>query len=193
MMIQQLRPALVLLLLFTLLLGLAYPLAILGIGQTLMPHQANGSLVRDQGRIMGSELIGQSFAAPGYFHGRPSAAGAGYDASASSGSNLGPASRALIERTGQAAWERRAEGIRGALPADLVTASASGLDPDLSPEAALVQVDRVAKASGLSAAQVRSLVEASVDAPWFGIVGERRVNVLRLNRQVDRMRPQSAR
>jgi K+-transporting ATPase ATPase C chain len=192
-MISQLRPAFVLLLLFTLLTGIVYPFAILGIGQALIPWQANGSLVRDQGRLVGSALIGQNFAGAGYFHGRPSAAGNGYDGTASSGSNLGPASKALIDRTRQAVAQARKEGISGPIPADLVTASGSGLDPDLSPEAAIAQADRVARARGLSPAAIRALVEGAIDRPVLGILGDPRVNVLALNRQLDRMAPQSRR
>jgi K+-transporting ATPase ATPase C chain len=190
-MTRQLRPALVLLLLFTLLTGLVYPFVILGIGQMLMPDQANGSLVRDgRGRILGSALIGQNFAGPSYFHGRPSAAGNGYDGTASSGSNFGPASKALIDRTRQAVAQARKEGVAGPIPADLLTASGSGLDPDLSPEAAIAQVARVARARGVAPEQVRAAIERSVDRPMLGILGDPRVNVLDLNRQLDRIAPQ---
>lgn len=183
-MAQQLRPAIVLLLLFTLLTGLAYPFAILGIGQALMPWQANGSLIEDHGRVVGSELIGQNFAAPGNFHGRPSAAGNGYDAANSSGSNLGPASKALIDRTRDAVAQARKDGVAGPVPADLVTASGSGLDPDLSPEAALAQVPRIARARSIAPEKVRALVEHNVQAPLLGVLGEPHVNVLALNRQL---------
>jgi K+-transporting ATPase ATPase C chain len=183
---SALRPALVLTVLFALLLGLAYPLALTGIGQLLFPKQANGSLVRDDDRVIGSELIGQAFAGPRYFHGRPSAAGKGYDASASAGSNLGPTSRVLIERvrTDIAALPASPDSR---VPADLVTASASGLDPHLSPEAALYQVDRVAQARGVEPAKLRALIAMQTEAPLAGIIGERRVNVLALNRALDRM------
>ena len=183
-MAQQLRPAIVLLLLFTLLTGLAYPFAILGIGQALMPWQANGSLIEDHGRVVGSELIGQNFAAPGNFHGRPSAAGTGYDAANSSGSNFGPASKALVDRTRDAVAQARKDGVAGPVPADLVTASGSGLDPDLSPEAALAQVPRIARARGIAPDKVRALVERNVQAPLLGVLGEPHVNVLALNRQL---------
>ena len=183
-MAQQLRPAIVLLLLFTLLTGLAYPFAILGIGQALMPWQANGSLIEDHGRVVGSELIGQNFAAPGNFHGRPSAAGTGYDAANSSGSNLGPASKALVDRTRDAVAQARKDGVAGPVPADLVTASGSGLDPDLSPEAALAQVSRIARVRGVAPEKVRALVERNVQAPLLGVLGEPHVNVLALNRQL---------
>lgn len=181
---QAIRPAIVILLLMTVLLGLLYPLAILGIGQAIMPAQANGSLVRDRDRVVGSSLIGQSFATPRYFNSRPSAAGEGYDASASAGSNLGPASQVLIDRVKEAV---PATGLSRDIPADLVTASGSGLDPHLSPAAALSQVPRVAGARRLSAAAVRELVSASSEQPLLGVLGEPRVNLLALNRQLDRM------
>lgn len=187
------RPAIVLLLLFTALLGVAYPFAILGAGQLLFPVQANGSLIEENGRVIGSSLVGQAFTSNGYFNTRPSAAGDGYDAAASSGSNLGPASQSLIDRTRESVAAARAAGIAGPIPADLVTASGSGLDPDLSPAAAFAQVERVAQARGLDPAAVRTLVERSVDGPILGVFGEPRVNVLGLNRQLDRMRAKTAR
>ncbi|MEA3003439.1 MAG: potassium-transporting ATPase KdpC subunit [Sphingomonadales bacterium] len=191
-MTRQLRPALALLLLFTLLLGIVYPLALVAIGQALMPYQANGSLVRDGGRVVGSALIGQAFTRPGYFHGRPSAAGQGYDPTASSGSNFGPASRMLIDRTRDSVAAARADGVKGPIPADLVTASGSGLDPELSPEAALAQAARIAAARHLPPAEVRALVQRNVRMPALGFIGEPRVNVLALNRQLDRMGAQFA-
>ena len=184
---SALRPAIVLLVLFTLLLGLAFPLGITGVAQTLMPAQANGSLIREDGKIVGSELIGQGFAQDRYFHSRPSAAGDGYDASASSASNLAPGSKDLAERIGTDVAALREKGMTGAVPADLVTTSASGLDPHITPEAALLQVERVATARGMSAEVVRNAVTTASESPLFGIIGEPRVNVLMLNRQLDRL------
>lgn len=190
---SALRPALALLLLFTLLLGLGYPLLTLAIGQALFPRQANGSLIRDGERLVGSELVGQAFTSPAYFHPRPSAAGQGYDASSSSGSNLGPTSRALAERIRADVAAQRSAGVRGAVPADLVTASGSGLDPDVSPAAALAQVPRVAAARGLPEALLRAMVERSVRQPTLGLLGAPRVNILLLNRQLDGVTAQSPR
>jgi len=185
------RPALVMTLLFAVVLGLAYPLLILGVGQVVFPAQANGSLVRDGDKVIGSSVIGQAFTSDRYFQTRPSAAGKGYDGLASSGSNLGPTSQALVDRVKADVEKRRGEGVVD-IPADLVTASGSGLDPDLSPEAALVQVPRVAKARGIADADLRALVERSVDQPLAGVLGEPRVNVLALNRQLDAMGAKSA-
>ena len=185
------RPAIIMTLLFAALLGLAYPALLTGIGQLAFPAQANGSLIRDGGRVIGSSLIGQQFSSPRYFHGRPSAAGAGYDATASSGSNLGPTSKALVDRI-QGDLAKLPQSSRSSVPADLVTASASGLDPDISPEAAFFQVDRVAAARGLSADAVRALVASHREAPLLGIIGEPRVNVLLLNRALDSLPPESA-
>jgi K+-transporting ATPase ATPase C chain len=181
-----LRPAIVMTLLFAGLLGLAYPALLTGIGQLVFPAQANGSLIRDDGRVIGSSLIGQQFSAPGYFHGRPSAAGKGYDATASSGSNLGPTSKALVDRvrTDIAALPKSPEGT---VPADLVTTSASGLDPDIRPEAAFFQAARVAQARGLPEQEVRKLIADQIRQPLLGIIGEPRVNVLLLNRALDRL------
>lgn len=183
--LSSLRPAIVLTLLFAALLGLGYPLALTGIGQALFPGAANGSLVVENGKTIGSTVIGQAFVSDRYFQTRPSAAGKGYDGLASSGSNLGPASQALVDRVKADVAKRRAEGVTGAMPADLVTASGSGLDPNLSPEAALAQVARVAKARGLAPARVEALVDAQVEWP---ILGERQVNVFALNRALDRTR-----
>ncbi|QHL90496.1 potassium-transporting ATPase subunit KdpC [Sphingomonas changnyeongensis] len=184
--VAALRPALVFTLLSALLLGLAYPLAMTGIGQLIFPHQAGGSLVARDGRPVGSALIGQAFQGAGYFHPRPSAAGTGYDGRASGGSNLGPAARALVDRVGGDVRALRDQGVTGPVPADLVTASGSGLDPHVSPAAALLQVRRVAAARGLPEQQVRGLVERAIERP-VGFLGEDRVNVLMLNLSLDRI------
>ena len=182
---SALRPAIVMALLFALLLGIAYPLALTGIGQAIFPHQANGSLIVEQGRIVGSELLGQGFTADTYFHPRPSAAGKGYDPLASAGSNLGPSSQALHDRIAGDIKTLKAFVPGGSVPLDLVTASASGLDPDITPEAALYQVPRVAKARGIEAGRLRVIVEKATQHPLLGLLGEDRVNVLLLNRQLD--------
>jgi len=180
---SALRPAIVMTILFAALLGLIYPLAMTGIGQALFPHQANGSLVADaRGRVIGSEVVGQAFAADRYFRTRPSAAGKGYDGLASSGSNLGPASNVLVDRVRADVARRRVEGVIGPIPADLVTASGSGLDPDLSPAAARAQAPRIARVRGLPVEQVRALVAARSEA---SLLGEPHVNVLALNRALD--------
>lgn len=184
----SLRPAVLLLLALTVLTGLAYPLAITGIAQALMPASANGSLIRNGDRVVGSALIGQTFAGASYFHGRPSAAGDGYDASASSGSNLGPTSGDLKTAIDERISAARAEGVSGPVPADMVTSSGSGLDPDVSPANAFAQVARVAAARGTSAAALRNLVERAVERP---VLGEPHVNVLLLNRQLDAMAAQA--
>lgn len=187
-----LRPALVLTGLFALLLGLAYPALITGVAQLAFPHEANGSLVRDGDRVIGSELLGQKFTGDRYFHGRPSAAGAeGYDAAASAGSNLGPTSRALVDRV-KADIDANRTSPGQSVPTDLVTASASGLDPHISPEAALSQVDRVAAARGLKRGTVESLVRRHIQTSLFGFLGEDRVNVLTLNRALDALPPATA-
>lgn len=185
---SAIRPAISLLLVFTVLTGLAYPLLVTGIAQMAMPRAANGSLIESSGHAVGSALIGQNFTKPGYFHGRPSAAGTnGYDAGASSGSNLAPGSKALRDRVAADVAALRKVGVKGPIPADLVTTSASGLDPDISVEAALVQVPRVAKARGLPETSLRELIREQRRRPFLGVLGEPRMNVLRLNMQLDRM------
>ncbi len=187
------RPSIMILLLFTVITGLFYPLAITGIAQLIFPLQANGSLVRDGNRVVGSELLGQGFAKPEYFHPRPSAAGKGYDASASSGSNLGPTSKQLADNIQANLAEARADGVTGPVPADMVTASGSGLDPDISPANAYAQVPRVAKARLIDENQLRLLVQRSIVGPTLGFLGEAHVNVLALNRQLDASSAKSAR
>jgi K+-transporting ATPase ATPase C chain len=181
---STLRPAIVMTALFAVLLGLVYPLVLTGIGQALFPAQANGSLIRSGDRVIGSSLIGQAFTSDRYFHGRPSAAGKGYDPTASSGSNLGPASAALADRV-RADLSALRTSPDSPVPADLVTTSASGLDPHISPEAALFQAVRVAEARGLSLTQVQAQVAAHTQKPLFGVFGEPVVNVLELNLALD--------
>ena len=176
----------------TLLAGIVYPLTITGICQIVFPHRANGSLVRAGGRVIGSELVGQSFTRPEYFQPRPSAAGTnGYDAMASGGSNYGPTNRKLIDRVKSAADKFRKQNpdFTGTIPADLLTMSASGLDPHISPAAALAQAARIASARGMTRDAVRRLITQFTEAPDLGILGEARVNVLGINMALDRQFP----
>jgi K+-transporting ATPase ATPase C chain len=190
--VKQLWIALKATLVLTVLTGIAYPLIVTGLAKVIFPHQANGSLLPANGRVVGSELIGQRFTRPEYFHGRPSAAGNdGYDGLSSGGSNLGPTSQKLADRVKDDVAKFRAENpaYSGPVPADLVTASGSGLDPHVSPEGANAQAARVAVARGISVDQVRALIAANTEDRQLGFLGEARVNVLKLNVALDQTAP----
>jgi potassium-transporting ATPase KdpC subunit len=198
-MLREIRPAIVVLVALTLITGLAYPLAMTRIAQVLFPHQAQGSLIERNGTVVGSELIGQVFESDKYFHGRPSATTAPdpndstktvpapYNAANSGGSNLGPSNKALIDRVQGDIDKLKAENPSAAVPADLVTTSASGLDPHISPEAALFQVPRIAKVRNLPEDRIRQLVADHTDSRFLGLLGEPRVNVLLLNIALDQL------
>ena len=173
----------------TVVVGIGYPFAVWGISQLAFPHQANGSLIVKDGKVVGSELIGQTFSSIGYFHSRPSAAGNGYDAGNSGGSNLGPTSQKLIDRIKTDAETMQAENPNAKVPADLVTTSGSGLDPHISPAAAEFQIPRVAKERNITDNDVRLLVQKFTENRQFGFFGEPRVNVLLLNLELDKQKP----
>jgi K+-transporting ATPase ATPase C chain len=183
---DHLRTAILMTAVTTVLLGLVYPLAVTGIAQLLFHDQANGQLIERDGQLVGSRLIGQPFTGTGYFHPRPSAAGAGYDPMASGGTNLGPTNAKLVQRVAGDVAALQAENPKAGIPIDLVTASGSGLDPDITPAAAEFQIPRIARARGISENQLRELVQRHTEMRTVGILGEPRVNVVALNMELDR-------
>lgn len=187
---KDLTTSVLMIFIFTIALGIGYPLAVWGVGQLIFPHQANGSpITNEKGELVGSELIGQTFISPGYFHSRPSAAGNGYDAAASGGSNLGPTSQKLIDRVRADVGALQTENPGASVPADLVTASGSGLDPHISSAAAEFQILRVAKERSMNESDLREIVQRFTEGRQFGFFGEPRVSVLLLNLELDRVRP----
>ena len=189
---EQILPGLRIKIFMIVLLGVVYPLSITGISQLVFPYRANGSLITVGGKVVGSELIGQNFAKPEYFQPRPSAAGSdGYDGTASSGSNLGPTSKKLADRVQASVDKFRKENpdYKGPIPADLLTASASGLDPHISPDSALAQALRIASVRNISPGQLQALIATHIERPDLGLLGEPRVNVLRLNLSLDERYP----
>ena len=187
--IKQIYPAVAMTVVLTVLFGLVYPLVVTGLAQAIFPDKAAGSLIEKDGKVIGSRLIGQPFSGEGYFHSRPSAAGQGYDGVSSGGTNLGPTSKKLIEeQVGVAAKARREENPGSPIPVDLVTSSASGLDPHITPAAAEFQLPRVARAREMSPDEVRRLVRQHTEGRQFGMLGEARVNVLELNLVLDEVR-----
>jgi K+-transporting ATPase ATPase C chain len=187
--LKQIYPAIAMTVVLTVLLGIIYPLVVTGLAQVMFPAKAGGSLIEKDGKVIGSSLIGQTFNGTGYFHSRPSAAGSGYDATASAGTNLGPTSKKLMDNVKTAAESLREENPGTPIPIDLVTASASGLDPHITPAAAEFQVPRIAKERGMSAEEVRRHVREHTEGRQFGVLGEPRVNVLELNLKLDATRP----
>jgi K+-transporting ATPase ATPase C chain len=188
-MLREIRPAIVMMVLFTLVFGLAYPLAITGVSRVVFPDQSAGSLLKSGGTVVGSSLIAQGFAKPEYLHPRPSAAGTGWDPMNSGGSNMGPMDPKLIARVATDTAALRKENPGGAIPADAVTTSASGLDPDISPENAKMQAPRIAGARSMSVPTIQAVIDQNTGAPFLGFIGQPHVNVLAVNRSLDAKYP----